>query len=108
MSGSYWTTHPSLHSLTSFQAIKVFDLTRYLFHASESTSFVGKWVVADALFILGLSQLRIPRLTYTRSSVALQLCLASILNGFIFGGLFVDVGLSPFSRIGSTGMYACS
>jgi nucleoporin POM152 len=53
-------------------------------------------MVVDALCVLGLAQLRIPRITYSKSALALQLSLLAALDGLLFGGLVVDVGLSPF------------
>lgn len=70
----------------------MFDFVQYLFGApSSGPTFTRKWILADAVYVLGLSQLRIPRLNYSRSVVVLQLLSLTLLDGFLFGGVRLNV-----------------
>ncbi|KAI0727871.1 hypothetical protein C8Q72DRAFT_876158 [Fomitopsis betulina] len=73
------------------QAIKVFDFLRYLI-LPDTGAYVQKWLIVDSLFCVGLAQLRIPRLKYSKSLIALQLLLLWFLDGLMFGGVTVNVG----------------
>ncbi|KAH9835872.1 uncharacterized protein C8Q71DRAFT_100734 [Rhodofomes roseus] len=75
------------------QAIKVFDFLRYLVLPDVANGgYVKKWLTADFLFCFCLAQLRIPRLRYSKSVVALQILSLWFLNGLMFGGITVNVG----------------
>ena len=52
-----------------------------------------KWIVVDAFFILGLSLLRIPRLRYSSSVLALQLITLCLLDGLLFGSISLHLGI---------------
>lgn len=63
-----------------------------------------KWIVVDTLYCVVLPFLRIPRLNYAASVVVLQLFSVWLLNGFMFGGITVNLGLGgewsvPFVRL---------
>ena len=54
---------------------------------------MAKWIVVDIFFILGLSLLRIPRLRYTSSVLALQLVTLCLLDGVLFGSISLHLGI---------------
>lgn len=54
--------------------------------------YVAKWIMVDTFFILGLSLLRIPRLRYTSSVLALQLITLCLLDGVLFGSISLHLG----------------
>ena len=60
---------------------------------SWSVGYVAKWIVVDVFFILGLSLLRIPRLRYTSSVLALQLITLCLLDGLLFGSISLHLGI---------------
>ncbi|KAH9947096.1 hypothetical protein B0H21DRAFT_778726 [Amylocystis lapponica] len=75
------------------QAVKVFDFFQYLLLPSDSQGSYGrKWLMVDFLYCVGLAKLRIPRLRYSKSVVALQIIALWLLDGFIFGGITLNVG----------------
>ncbi|PSS29620.1 hypothetical protein PHLCEN_2v2768 [Hermanssonia centrifuga] len=74
------------------QAIKIFDFFRYLFVDGSST-YTIKWLAADFLYCVCLWRLRIPRLNYSLSVVSLLFLLLTLLDGFMFGGITVNVGI---------------
>ncbi|KAI0784950.1 hypothetical protein C8Q75DRAFT_809502 [Abortiporus biennis] len=79
------------------QAIKILDFFTYLFSdPSTSTSYVRKWILVDALYCGCLSQLRIPRLNYSKSVVILQIVSLCLSDAFLFGGITVNIGLGPW------------
>jgi nucleoporin POM152 len=70
------------------KAIKAFDFVQLLFSPHPSgTTHLRKWILADALYVLGLASLRIPRLNYSKAMVALQLLLLCLLDSLLFGGI---------------------
>ena len=74
----------------------MFDFFQYLLTYDEeswSVGYVAKWMVADIFFILGLSLLRIPRLRYTSSVIALQLITLCLLDGLLFGSISLHLGI---------------
>ncbi|KAG9314091.1 hypothetical protein JVU11DRAFT_4872 [Chiua virens] len=78
------------------QAIKVFDIVQRWF-ASSDPSYSGygrKWFCIDFAYVALLSQLRIPRLTYSKAIVVLQIISLWFLDGFFFGGLSLHLGSS--------------
>ena len=82
------------------------DVSQYLFTFDEDSLniFVIKWIIVDALYILGLSQLRIPRLRYSPAIVALQIMSLCLLDGILFGGISINLGLGlSVSSLGFSG-----
>lgn len=75
------------------QAIKVVDFFRYWLVDGRTTRYTIKWLVVDALYCLCLAFLRIPRLNYKLSVVILQILTLTMLNGFMFGGITINLGL---------------
>lgn len=88
---SPWLAQPHSRLTIPHQAIKVFDFLRYLI-LPDTGAYVQKWLIVDSLFCVGLAQLRIPRLKYSKSLIALQLLLLWFLDGLMFGGVTVNVG----------------
>ncbi|KAG2156607.1 uncharacterized protein EDB93DRAFT_1310685 [Suillus bovinus] len=83
------------------QAIKVFDVFQNIF-ASDATTYYGrKWLIVDFAYIATLSQLRIPRLKYSRAVVLLQILSIWFLDGMLFGGISLNLGLMGSSEISS-------
>lgn len=88
--------------------MKLFDVFQYLltFDEDTSTSYVTKWIIVDVVYILAISQLRIPRLRYTPAVVALQIMTLCLLNGILFGGISINLGLGlSLSSIGLSGAF---
>lgn len=77
------------------QAIKLFDFFQYLLFSddTQTTSYTRKWMLADFLFCVCLARLRIPRLNYPKSVVILQVLSLCLFDGFLFGGLTVNMGI---------------
>jgi nucleoporin POM152 len=50
-----------------------------------------KWLLVDFLYIVILSQLRIPRLEYKTPSVVLQVALLWLIDGLLFGGISINL-----------------
>ena len=75
------------------QAIKLFDLLQYyLLPASNTTAYYSrKWLFVDFAYCFVLSQLRIPRLNYTKAVVLLQIFSLWFLDGLLFGGIRLNV-----------------
>lgn len=71
------------------KAVKIFDFLRYLLspEGSSTPHYGKKWLLVDILFCLALSRLRIPRLNYPNSIVALQITCFALMNGLLFGGI---------------------
>jgi nucleoporin POM152 len=91
----------SLTRSYSWQAIKVFDVLQNIF-ASDATTYYGrKWLIVDCAYITILSQLRIPRLKYSRAVVLLQILSIWFLDGMLFGGISLNLGLMGSSEISS-------
>ncbi|KAG2155546.1 hypothetical protein DEU56DRAFT_767978 [Suillus clintonianus] len=83
------------------QAIKVFDVLQNFF-ASDATTYYGrKWLIVDFAYIATLSRLRIPRLKYSRAVVLLQILSIWFLDGMLFGGISLNLGLRGSSEISS-------
>ncbi|KAI0347722.1 hypothetical protein BDW22DRAFT_1384582 [Trametopsis cervina] len=75
------------------QAIKVFDVFRYLFIDGHNARYAFKWLFVDFLYCTVLATLRIPRLNYTKSVVVVQILMLWLLDGFLFGAVSVNLGL---------------
>ncbi|KAI0274973.1 hypothetical protein BC834DRAFT_839954 [Gloeopeniophorella convolvens] len=75
------------------QAIKIFDFLQYLFSSEGSSNphYGTKWLLVDILFCVLLSYLRIPRLNYATSIVALQVLVLAVLDGLLFGGIRLHI-----------------
>ncbi|KAI0828950.1 hypothetical protein BC628DRAFT_1533561 [Trametes gibbosa] len=83
------------------QAVKAWDFLCYWTSSADAPShFARKWMFADFLFCTGLSWLRIPRLRYTKSVVALQILSLWLLDGLAFGGISVNVGVGSWAQSG--------
>lgn len=82
--------------LTSFlfQAIKLVDILWYWTSGSEDLALCRKWLFVDFVYIVALRQLRIPRLTYSRSVVLLQIALLWFFDSMFLGGITVNTPLS--------------
>lgn len=76
-----------------YQAIKLFDFFRYWLLDGRTSRYTIKWLLVDSLYCLCLAFLRIPRLNYSLSVVILQILSLWLLNGFMFGGITVNLGL---------------
>ncbi|KZT30885.1 hypothetical protein NEOLEDRAFT_43466 [Neolentinus lepideus HHB14362 ss-1] len=77
------------------QAIKLFDVLQYNFSSEDTAvSYCRKWLIADTTYLVLLSQLRIPRLDYSKAVVALQILGAFFIDGLLFGGINIDLGIS--------------
>jgi len=50
-----------------------------------------KWLLFDLAYCAVLSQLRIPRLNYSKPSILLQICFLWFLDGLLFGGISVNL-----------------
>lgn len=76
------------------------------FDEDSPTSYVTKWIIVDLVYIVAISQLRIPRLRYTPAVVALQIITLCILDGILFGGISINLGLGlSLSSIGLSGAF---
>ncbi|KAG1754906.1 uncharacterized protein EDB91DRAFT_259356 [Suillus paluster] len=80
------------------QAIKVFDVLQNIFMSDATTYYGRKWLTADFLYIVTLSQLRIPRLKYSKAIVLLQIMSIWFLDGMLFGGISLNLGLMGSSE----------
>ncbi|KAJ7225386.1 hypothetical protein GGX14DRAFT_489278 [Mycena pura] len=74
------------------QAVKAIDFLWYTASSDETLALCRKWLLFDTVFCLALTQLRIPRLNYSRTVVMLQLLLVVLLDGLMFGGLSLNLG----------------
>lgn len=75
--------------LTFPKAIKVFDIVQTIFASGEPSSYAygRKWFFIDFAYVALLARLRIPRLTYSRAVVALQILSLWFLDGLLFGAI---------------------
>ncbi|KAG6380911.1 hypothetical protein JVT61DRAFT_5303 [Boletus reticuloceps] len=88
------------------QAIKVLDILQTLFAPSDQSSYAygRKWFCIDFAYVALLSQLRIPRLTYTKAVVALQILSLLFLDGLLFGAISLHLGSSDPISAGYQGI----
>jgi nucleoporin POM152 len=78
------------------QAFKLLDFITYLATSWEvQTNYTKKWLLVDLLYILALVYLRIPRITFSKSVVALQILVIWLLNGIMFGGITLNLFGAP-------------
>ncbi|KAG6817953.1 hypothetical protein H0H87_012421 [Tephrocybe sp. NHM501043] len=73
------------------QAIKVVDFSWYLVSGDESSASCRKWLFVDFAYCALLTQLRIPRLTYSKAVVLLQIALLWFFDGLMFGGISLNL-----------------
>lgn len=73
-----------------FQAIKLIDILWYWTSGSEDLALCRKWLLVDSVYIIVLRQLRIPRLTYSRSVVLLQIALLWFFDSIFLGGITIN------------------
>ncbi|KIY73469.1 hypothetical protein CYLTODRAFT_485323 [Cylindrobasidium torrendii FP15055 ss-10] len=74
------------------QAIKAIDFIAYYSSFGETRRLCWKWLPVDAAYCLVLSQLRIPRLRYSFSVVALQILCLWFIDALLFGGITLNLG----------------
>ncbi|KAG6837661.1 hypothetical protein H0H93_004937 [Arthromyces matolae] len=75
------------------QAIKIVDFGRYLIAGTDGNANCRKWLFVDFAYCTILSQLRIPRLSYSRAIVFLQVVSLWFMDGLMFGGISVNLPL---------------
>ncbi|KAF9566997.1 hypothetical protein CPC08DRAFT_657108 [Agrocybe pediades] len=73
------------------QSIKLVDFLWSLAAAESSSAACRKWLFFDFAYCVLLSQLRIPRLQYSKATVILQICLLWFLDGILFGGININL-----------------
>lgn len=96
-------SHPS-------KAVKVLDIFQSLFASVEQSSYAygRKWLCIDFAYVALLSQLRIPRLTYSKAVVVLQILSLWFLDGLLFGAISLHLGSSPPVSAGYQGIQSSS
>ncbi|PPQ78029.1 hypothetical protein CVT25_015574 [Psilocybe cyanescens] len=72
------------------QSIKALDFVWSLAASEGRLATCRKWLFFDLAYCIVLSQLRIPRLNYSKASVILQICLLWFLDALLFGGISVN------------------
>jgi hypothetical protein len=83
---------PLRFSYYCLQAIKIFDFLQYCFSFTDSTAYYGrKWLLVDLTYCVVLSQLRIPRLNYSKAVILLQILSFWFFDGLLFGGIRLNV-----------------
>ena len=95
--------HPPLRPLTSLQAVKVLDIVQGL-RDPNAYVYGRKWFCIDFAYVALLSQLRIPRLTYSKAVVALQILSLWFLDGLLFGAISLHLGANAPTSAGYQGM----
>ncbi|KAH7930605.1 hypothetical protein BV22DRAFT_1191200 [Leucogyrophana mollusca] len=88
------------------QAVKAFDIIQNLFAAEPVSHYGRKWLFIDFAYITTLSQLRIPRLRYTKAVVLLQICSFWFLDGLLFGGISLNLGRESTGAANSSPGYS--
>ncbi|KAI6120638.1 hypothetical protein EDD16DRAFT_1692102 [Pisolithus croceorrhizus] len=73
------------------QATKAFDVLQNLF-SNDAKRYCGKWLCIDFAYVVFLSQLRIPRLTYGKATVLVQILILWFADGLLFGGISLNFG----------------
>lgn len=73
------------------QAAKAFDVLQNFF-ANDAKHYCRKWLCIDFAYVIFLSQLRIPRLTYGKATVLVQILLLWFGDGLLFGGISLNFG----------------
>ncbi|KAG5722295.1 putative nucleoporin [Termitomyces sp. T112] len=73
------------------QAIKIVDFSWYLVNGDEGNTNCRKWLFVDFAYCVILTRLRIPRLTYSKTVVLIQIALLWFLDGLMFGGISLNL-----------------
>ena len=73
-----------------FQAIKLVDILWHWTSGSDDLFLCRKWLIVDFIYIVSLRQLRIPRLTYSKSVVLLQIASLWFFDSILLGGITVN------------------
>ncbi|KAF8634926.1 hypothetical protein AX15_000665 [Amanita polypyramis BW_CC] len=76
------------------QAIKFLDILWYWSSGSNGLALCRKWLTADLIYVVALRQLRIPRLTYSKSVIMLQIAVMWFFDSILLGGITIN---SPWS-----------
>ncbi|KAF7784114.1 hypothetical protein Agabi119p4_279 [Agaricus bisporus var. burnettii] len=95
------------------QGIKMFEFLWPLNWNENRLALCRKWIFVDFLLVTALSLLRIPRLNYNKTTIALSISFIWFIDGLMFGGISLNVGsqLSKSSsapHVGSSGTYEVS
>jgi nucleoporin POM152 len=77
--------------VNSHQSIKILDFFWTLAAGQDDLATCRKWLLFDFFYCALLSQLRIPRLNYSKASIFLQILFLWLLDGIMFGGISVNV-----------------
>ncbi|KAH7916469.1 hypothetical protein BJ138DRAFT_475130 [Hygrophoropsis aurantiaca] len=87
------------------QAVKAFDVLQNLFAAEPVAHYGRKWLLIDLAYVALLSQLRIPRLRYSKAVILLQICSLWFLDGLLFGGISLNLGRESTGATTSSSSY---
>ncbi|KDR85486.1 hypothetical protein GALMADRAFT_84345 [Galerina marginata CBS 339.88] len=82
------------------QSIKILDFVWSFAAGDDHGATCRKWLLFDFTYCVILSQLRIPRLNYSKASIILQIGLLWFLDGIMFGGISINAG----ALLGSVGI----
>ncbi|KAG6337069.1 hypothetical protein ID866_2022 [Astraeus odoratus] len=74
------------------QAAKAFDVLQNIFSTEGTNHYGRKWLCIDFAYVAVLSQLRIPRLTYGKAAVLVQVIFLWLADGLLFGGISLNLG----------------
>ncbi|KAF8640975.1 hypothetical protein AX17_000621 [Amanita inopinata Kibby_2008] len=88
------------------QAIKLVDVTWNWTFGGDNLAACKKWLILDFIYIVLLRQLRIPRLTYSKSIVLFQITILWLLDGILLGGITVNAPFGLGSRSSGQPEYA--
>ncbi|KAF8913149.1 hypothetical protein CPB84DRAFT_1760464 [Gymnopilus junonius] len=72
------------------QSIKFLDFVGTFTSLENPATTCRKWLFFDLAYCVILSQLRIPRLNYSKATVLLQICFLWFLDGIMFGGIRIN------------------
>ncbi|KIK97563.1 hypothetical protein PAXRUDRAFT_212828 [Paxillus rubicundulus Ve08.2h10] len=86
------------------QAVKAIDVLRNLFTSDAPNYYGRKWFLIDFSYVAILSQLRIPRLRYSKAIVLLQILSLWFIDGLLFGGIHLNLGAQIPSSTGYQGL----
>jgi len=78
-------------NLEHIQSIKAFDFFWSFASGEPRTAICRKWLFVDLAYCVVLSQLRIPRLQYSRATVLLQVLFLWFIDGVMFGGISLNL-----------------
>ncbi|KXN88811.1 hypothetical protein AN958_06680 [Leucoagaricus sp. SymC.cos] len=80
------------------QSIKIFEFIWPFNWNDNRLALCRKWIIVDFFLIAALALLRIPRLTYSKATIALMISTVLFLDGLMFGGISLNIGSSKGSR----------